>query len=64
MKFQHEILTFFALKQQQTVGLLVAILRRIARVAKAANDMLMAITKANALSEIHAPIFSYTACSS
>ena len=44
MKVQHEILTFFAHKQQQMV-------------AKAANDMLMAISKDNACSEIDAPIF-------
>ena len=60
MKVQHEILSFFARKQQQMVGILVGILRRIARVAKAANDMLTTISKKNACGEIHAPIFSYT----
>ena len=58
MKVQHDILSFFARKQQQMVGILAAIFKRIARVARAANDMLTTISKENA-GDIDAPIFSY-----
>ena len=44
------------------VGILTATLRRIARVAKAANEMLALIVKEHAITEIDAPLFSH-ACS-
>ena len=55
MQLQHELLDFFGMKQRQMVGILLAILRRIARVAKAANEKLTIITMECAVSNIDAP---------
>ena len=59
LKLQHELLDFFGKKQREMVGILTAILRRIARVAKAANEMLALIVKEHAITEIDAPLFSH-----
>ena len=59
MKPQHEILCFFGRKQQEIVVILTAILRRIARVAKAANDKLADIAKGCAVTDIEVPVFAF-----
>ena len=59
LRLRHEILGFFGIKQQDLVRILVAVLKRIARVAKAANDKLEALTKEQAIADIEVPIFSY-----
>ena len=60
LHLHHEILEFFGRKHQDLVRILVAIFKRIARVAKAANEKLEAIAKDNAIVDIEAPIFAYS----
>ena len=60
LQLQHEILELYGRKQQKLVVVLMAILKRLARVAKAANLKLEHFAKEQAIVDIEAPIFQYS----